>query len=101
MMILLFILLHWPVGVVEVYKPSNWDGEAGESGVQGHLWLHSDFKASLGYRNIDIKLLLCESPTTDLSGDPRKPEDKDKSILSCLQVYFDIYPPFIWNKDVS
>ena len=30
-------------------NPSIWQVEAGETDVRGYLWLHEEFKASLGY----------------------------------------------------
>lgn len=34
--------------VVHTCNPSTWELEARESGVQGRLWLHSEFEASVG-----------------------------------------------------
>jgi hypothetical protein len=38
-----------PVMVVHVCNPSSWEAEAGGLKVQGQLWLHGEFKGSLGY----------------------------------------------------
>ena len=35
--------------VVHAFNPSTWEAEVGESEVQGFLWLHSKFEATLGY----------------------------------------------------
>lgn len=39
--------------------PSTWEMEAGEPGVQGHPWLHSELKASLGF----IRSQVCKQTT--------------------------------------
>lgn len=35
--------------VVHTYNSGTQEKETGESGAQGHLWLHYDFKVSLGH----------------------------------------------------
>ena len=35
--------------VIHAFNPSAWEAEVGESEVQDHLWLHSEFEATLGY----------------------------------------------------
>jgi hypothetical protein len=34
---------------VHVCRPSTWEAEMEKSEVQGHLWLYSEFEASLWY----------------------------------------------------
>lgn len=38
------------------YNPSTaWEVAAGEAGVQDHLWLHSKFEISLGYKRLRLR----------------------------------------------
>lgn len=45
-----------PARVAHIYKLSAQKIEAGSSEVQGHLWLHREFQASLGFRRAYLKV---------------------------------------------
>jgi hypothetical protein len=41
--------------VIQTCNLSTWQVEAGESRVQGHPWLYSEFKTSMGYMRLFLK----------------------------------------------